>query len=95
MCCLFALLASAQATAAADLSSADTAQLIALSGMYEADLEFESTDGVVRVVPGTTGSSAPVQDKEKEVVAVPLPAAIWLFGSALVGFIMLSNKRSL
>lgn len=25
---------------------------------------------------------------------VPLPAAAWLFGSALVGFIMMSNRRS-
>jgi deoxycytidylate deaminase len=28
------------------------------------------------------------------VSAVPLPAAAWLFGSALVGFIMMSNRRS-
>ena len=26
--------------------------------------------------------------------AVPLPAAAWLFGSALIGFIMMSNRRS-
>ena len=26
--------------------------------------------------------------------AVPLPAAAWLFGSALVGFILMSNRRS-
>jgi len=27
-------------------------------------------------------------------LATPLPAAFWLFGSALVGFVMLANKRS-
>ena len=30
---------------------------------------------------------------KKQVNAVPLPAAGWLFGSALMGFIMVSNRR--
>ena len=30
-----------------------------------------------------------------EVAAVPLPAAFWLFGSALVGFIGISRRRKL
>lgn len=34
-------------------------------------------------------------DEPEELVTVPLPAALWLFGSGLVGFIMLSNRRSL
>ncbi|WP_160152895.1 hypothetical protein [Microbulbifer sp. ALW1] len=29
-----------------------------------------------------------------EVSAVPLPAAFWLFGSALLGFVFLSNRKS-
>ena len=92
LCCLFAILALAQAATAEDFNSVGSVQGIALSGVNTVDLEFEITDGVVSVVPDIMVSS--VAEQEKELVAVPLPAAIWLFGSGLFGFIMLSNKRS-
>lgn len=38
---------------------------------------------------GTEGQS------ESYVTAVPLPAAAWLFGSALLGFVSLSNRRKI
>jgi hypothetical protein len=37
--------------------------------------------------------SAVTSDYNLEVTAVPLPAAVWLFGSALLGFISFSSRR--
>jgi hypothetical protein len=33
------------------------------------------------------------RDSDSYISAVPLPAAVWLFGSALISFITLSNRR--
>lgn len=38
-------------------------------------------------------SACPNVGEEITVSEVPLPATFWLFGSALIGFVMLSNKR--
>jgi hypothetical protein len=41
------------------------------------------------------GSPAFETDNHAFVSAVPLPAAAWLFGSALLGFVSLSNRRKI
>lgn len=40
-----------------------------------------------------TGTNSAVDGYIGSVSAVPLPAAVWLFGSALLGFVTLSNRR--
>lgn len=40
-----------------------------------------------------TDSDSFVNKKNAEISAVPLPAAAWLFGSALMGFVVVSNRR--
>ena len=42
---------------------------------------------------GQTGQSDSYVNQVAAVSAVPLPAAAWLFGSALMGFVIVSNRR--
>ncbi len=55
-------------------------------------LEFVLTNA-----SGATGNPAGlrVEFTDSNVSAVPLPAAIWMFGSALLGFMGLSNRRKI
>ena len=45
--------------------------------------------------PIEIGPRAPQDPVAKQVSAVPLPGAIWLFGSALLAFLGISSRRSL
>jgi hypothetical protein len=48
--------------------------------------------GDVRVLNLTTANGSPAQD---QLAVVPIPAAAWLFGSALLGFAGISRKRKI
>lgn len=44
-------------------------------------------------LPGPVGASAYAVLPEPKKAQVPLPGAIWLFGSGLFGFVFLSNRK--
>jgi hypothetical protein len=85
---LFALFSPAYAAPAEDVGAVHAVQSIALEGIFTEELAIEPGEGAV------DAQSIAAEVEEKVLVAVPLPAAIWLFGSSLIGFIMLSNRRS-
>lgn len=60
-------------------------------------IEFDATAGQVYTIAlggnGVGGWSANVSGYEVNISAVPVPAAVWLFGSALMGFLGLQKRK--
>ena len=79
---------------AGDALQSEALQSIVLQGVYGDELAIEPGEGFAGAKSSAVESSAATVD-ETELIAVPLPAAMWLFGSALLGFVMLSNRRSI
>ena len=75
-------LQSETTTWAGSSGSLDTGFFGLTAGQYDFTVRGE-------VLPGTAGSY------DLTISAVPLPAAFWLFGSALIGFIALSRRHRL
>lgn len=50
-----------------------------------------AADALLEVALGARGAEA--EKQAPQMAAVPLPAAAWLFGSALFGFVFLSNRK--
>lgn len=93
--CTLALLSplSSAASEKTGVLDADSVHNIVTQGIFSDDLAFEAGKGDALTVPGTYPGDAAINPEQPEVAVVPLPAAIWLFGSALVGFVMMSNRR--
>ncbi|MET0027276.1 MAG: hypothetical protein ABW101_06530 [Candidatus Thiodiazotropha sp.] len=74
--------------------------------MYEPRIPFLAEDSSNALylesewrMPGSqrlaSANPEPSMDRSAVVAEVPLPAAIWLFGSALIGFVSFSARRSI
>jgi len=48
----------------------------------------------IRIDPATTSNSAMLLDSVEYVSAVPVPAAVWLFGSGLLGLAGIARKKT-
>jgi hypothetical protein len=76
-------------------AAGDSVREVVVQSAYGADLAFDSSDRTAgRRNDSTRAGATAAKELEAEIVAVPLPAAFWLFGSGWVGFVMLSNRRS-
>ena len=68
------------------------------SGAIDAGIEFtqalaDTTDYILTITGGFTGFGGGSYDVLAQISAVPLPAAVWCFGSALVGLAVVGRKR--
>jgi hypothetical protein len=75
------------------LSGGGQVQLVA-SGLGETLVFGEQWSGLTRVEFGSAGSNGGQEIDNIVVNAVPIPAAVWLFGSALAGLGWMRRKQS-
>jgi hypothetical protein len=99
LCLLYWTLALASpicSAASVDLNLVDeySLQNILSQDIYNDNLQVKP--GQLSPLPGAESFKGNIAATagENEITVVPLPAAIWLFGSTLVGFVMMSNRRS-
>jgi len=55
---------------------------------------FDDTPGIWEFTANTASGSSTFSWSSSTVAAVPLPAAVWLFGSGLIGLVGIARRRS-
>ena len=65
------------------------------SGSDDRDHAEDCDDAACQMQPGLpTGAGTPIGPRPSDVAAVPLPAAVWLLGTGLIGLVGVARRKA-